>query len=53
VQLRHCGNGQADMMEGERFFRRVQQNCWDPETRIKDMDAAGVIDWLWSFVHVK
>lgn len=24
------------MMQGEKFFRRIESNCWDPDLRIKD-----------------
>ena len=29
------------MMIDDKFFRRVQSNCWSPEDRIKDMDETG------------
>ena len=29
------------MMIDDKFFRRVQPNCWSPEERIKDMNATG------------
>ena len=31
----------ADMMIDDKFFRKVQPNCWSPEERIKDMDETG------------
>jgi aminocarboxymuconate-semialdehyde decarboxylase len=30
------------MFLGDRFFRDIQPNCWDPETRIRECDALGV-----------
>ena len=42
MQLRHCGNGtDAEMVKDGQLFRRVQRNCWDPDVRIHEMDAAG------------
>jgi aminocarboxymuconate-semialdehyde decarboxylase len=29
-------DGAADMMKGEKFFRTIQPNCWDPELRINE-----------------
>eukprot|EP00094_Tigriopus_californicus_P003621 TCALIF_03483-PA protein Name:"Similar to ACMSD 2-amino-3-carboxymuconate-6-semialdehyde decarboxylase (Bos taurus)" AED:0.06 eAED:0.06 QI:13/0.83/0.71/1/0.66/0.71/7/146/371 len=45
VQLDHKGcaeAGKANMMQGGKFFRKTDQNCWSPEARIKDMDRDGV-----------
>jgi len=30
------------MMQGDRFFREVMANCWDPELRIEEYAQAGV-----------
>lgn len=30
------GSGQADMMKGNAFFRTIEENCWDPEVRVKE-----------------
>ena len=45
----HC---QADMMIGEKFFRRVAANCWDPVCRVDEMDATGVTRQVLSIIPV-
>jgi aminocarboxymuconate-semialdehyde decarboxylase len=30
------------MMKGDRFFREIQSNTWDPARRLEDMDRTGV-----------
>jgi aminocarboxymuconate-semialdehyde decarboxylase len=42
VQLEHEGAGCARMMREGQLFRRVEANCWDPGTRLRDCDAQGV-----------
>ena len=38
-----CGMvGKANMMKDGQFFRTVEQNCWDPATRVKEMDRDGI-----------
>jgi aminocarboxymuconate-semialdehyde decarboxylase len=34
----HC----ARMIKGDKVFREVEQNCWDPATRMKEMDMTEV-----------
>ncbi len=36
IFLEHNDNGTADMMQGGKFFRRIEENCWDEEVRIKE-----------------
>ncbi|WP_369204880.1 amidohydrolase family protein [Streptomyces sp. PU-14G] len=40
--LRIESEADAMIMVGSREFRRVQADCWDAETRLRDMDADGV-----------
>ena len=42
ISLDHHKPCCARMMIGDKFFREVEQNCWDAETRIKECDHHGV-----------
>ena len=42
VHLDDCGPCAARMMIGDKFFREVQSNCWDPMVRIADCDRDAV-----------
>ncbi|MER5179124.1 amidohydrolase family protein [Streptomyces sp. NPDC002896] len=40
--LRIESESEAVIMMGSKEFRRIQADCWDAETRLRDMDADGV-----------
>jgi aminocarboxymuconate-semialdehyde decarboxylase len=42
IRLEHCDACSARMMKGDRFFREIQSNTWDPARRLEDMDRTGV-----------
>lgn len=42
IHLEHHCPGCARMIKGDKVFREVQQNCWDPHTRISEMDMTNV-----------
>ena len=43
IQLVPCGNCEADMIDDSgKFFRRVEDNCFDPKARIDDCEKHGV-----------
>jgi aminocarboxymuconate-semialdehyde decarboxylase len=36
IMMEHVNEGEANMMQGSRFFRKVQRNVWDAEVRIPE-----------------
>jgi aminocarboxymuconate-semialdehyde decarboxylase len=36
IHLDHHRNGFARMMQGDRFFREIEENCWNADLRIED-----------------
>jgi len=52
VRLDHCDACSARMMIGDRFFREIKSNTWDPEPRLEDMERTGVSMQVLSTVPV-
>ena len=52
VRLDHYKPCCARMMIGDRVFREVQENVWEPRKRMEEMDAAGVSMQVLSTVPV-
>ncbi len=42
IHLDHHCAGCARMMQGDKFFREIESNCWDADVRLKDCDEHGV-----------
>ena len=52
VRLDHHASGCARMMIGDRTFREIRDNTWNPERRIEDCDRDGVHVQVLSTVPV-
>ena len=52
VRLEHCDACSARMMIGDRFFRQIDSNTWDPARRLEDMGQTGVSMQVLSTVPV-
>ena len=38
LQLKHTGNGCADLVKDGQLFRKVEKNLWDPVLRLEECD---------------
>lgn len=52
ISIEKHGTGCASMMRDGRNFRDIEANCWEPEVRIAECDAAGVDVQVLSTVPV-
>jgi len=52
IRLEHCDACSARMMIGEKFFRQIGSNTWDPSARLEDMERTGVTMQVLSTVPV-
>lgn len=52
VRLEHHEPGRARMLIGDRCFRVIEDNCWEPARRIDDCDRCGVDVQVLSTVPV-
>ena len=52
LHLEECGPCAARMMIGDKFFREIESNCWDPDVRLQECDRDGVHIQVLSIVPV-
>src|SRR6185295_2316535 len=52
VRLEHCAPCRAKMYKGDKFFRDVESNTWDPSARLADCDRCAVAAQVLSTVPV-
>ncbi|MBY5990891.1 amidohydrolase family protein [Ferrimonas balearica] len=50
--LKHNGDGTAMVMKGNSPFRPIYQACWDPDTRLAEMDRDGLCGQILSATPV-
>ena len=49
IRLDHHKCNCARMMQGDKFFREIRSNCWDPLERIKELDLLSLRQVLIGF----
>ena len=52
IHLDHKDPCTARMMQGDKFFREIESNCWDPDVRLKECDMHGVHVQVLSIIPV-
>jgi len=52
IHLEHHKPCCARMIKGDKVFREVEQNCWDPQVRSKEMDETDVTMQVLSTIPV-
>lgn len=52
IHLEDCGECTARMMQGDKFFREIDSNCWDPKKRMQECDVEGVHVQVLSVIPV-
>lgn len=52
IRLEHHKPCCARMIKGDKVFREIEQNCWDPATRMKEMDMTKVAVQVLSTIPV-
>jgi len=52
IRLEHHKPCCAKMMIGDRFFREIEHNCWDPTVRIEDCRGCNVLVQVLSTIPV-
>ena len=45
ITLQHHEKGKAWMMQGNKKFREIMENCWNPSLRVEEIAKPG--EWWW------
>lgn len=52
IRLEHHKPCCAKMIKGDKVFREIEENCWDPKARMKEMDMTEVTTQVLSTIPV-